>query len=106
RENRDWLDDYALFTVLHQQSGKGWLDWPRGAREREQGTLAALRVEHGTDLLREAWLQWQLDRQWRKARRDASAAGIELMGGLPFVGGVGSGGGGAHRGLFRLDGRR
>ena len=105
RENRDWLDDYTLFTVLHRQTSKGWLDWPRGAREREPGTLAALRREHANELLREAWLQWQLDRQWRKARRDASAAGVELMGDLPFVVGLDSADVWANRALFRLDER-
>jgi glycogen operon protein len=105
RDNRDWLDDYALFMVLHRQTNKSWLDWPRGAREREPGTLAALRREHGNDLLREAWLQWQLDRQWRKARRDASAAGVELMGDLPFVVGLDSADVWANRALFRLDER-
>jgi 4-alpha-glucanotransferase len=105
RENRDWLDDYTLYAVLHRQTNKGWLDWPRGAREREPGTLAGLRREHANDLLREAWLQWQLDRQWRKARRDASAAGVELMGDLPFVVGLDSADVWANRALFRLDER-
>jgi glycogen operon protein len=105
RANRDWLDDYALFWVLHQKVGKSWLEWPRGAREREPGTMAALRREHANDLLREAWLQWQLDRQWRQARRDASAAGVELMGDLPFVVGIDSADVWANRGLFRLDER-
>ena len=105
RENRDWLEEYTLFTVLHRQTNKGWLDWPRGAREREPGTLAALRREHANELLRESWLQWQLDRQWRKARRDASAAGVELMGDLPFVVGLDSADVWANRALFRLDER-
>ena len=69
-----------------------------GAREREPGALAALRREHADELLREAWLQWQLDRQWRKARREASAAGVELMGDLPFVVGLDSADVWANRG--------
>jgi 4-alpha-glucanotransferase len=105
RANRDWLDDYALFWVLHQQAGKGWMEWPRGAREREPGTLGALRREHANELLREAWLQWQLDLQWRKARREASAAGVELMGDLPFVVGIDSADVWANRELFHLDER-
>ena len=38
RANRDWLDDYALFAVLHAKFGAGWLDWPIGARDRDPGT--------------------------------------------------------------------
>ena len=46
--------------------------------------------EHGDALLRKAWLQWQLDLQWRRARREASELGVELMGDLPFVVGIDS----------------
>ncbi len=105
RANRDWLDEYTLFSVWHQEFKKSWTDWPHGPREREPGALAALRRDRGPDLLREAWLQWQLDLQWHQARRQASAAGVDLMGDLPFVVGLDSADVWAHRELFRLDRR-
>ena len=49
------------------------------------------------------WVQWQLARQWRRARLDASAAGVELMGDLPFTVGVDSSDVWANRSLFRID---
>jgi 4-alpha-glucanotransferase len=103
RDSRAWLDDYALYTVLHETYGKSWLDWPAGARDRNPGTIAALRHERGDALLEVKWLQWQLERQWRRARLDASATGVELMGDLPFVVGVDSADVWANRTLFRLD---
>jgi isoamylase len=105
RDNRDWVDDHALFSVLHQESGKGWMDWAPGARDRAPEALDSLRRERVVDLLREGWLQWQLDLQWRKARREASAAGVDLMGDLPFVVGLDSADVWANRPLFRLDRR-
>ncbi|HEY0712374.1 MAG TPA: 4-alpha-glucanotransferase, partial [Polyangia bacterium] len=36
-------------------------------------------------LLEKAWLQWQLDLQWRKARDAAGDQGIALLGDLPFT---------------------
>jgi glycogen operon protein len=104
RDARAWLDDYALFTVLHDLHGdRSWLEWPAGARGRDPATIAILRRDHGDDVLRVKWLQWQLERQWRRARRDASAEGIELMGDLPFVVGVDSADVWSNRALFRLD---
>jgi glycogen operon protein len=98
-----WLDDHALFHVWHDQLRTSWTAWPSGPRERDPGTIARLRDEHGRELLRVKWTQWQLDRQWRAARRAAARAGVELMGDLPFVVGIDSSDVWAHRELFRTD---
>jgi isoamylase len=105
RANRDWLDDYALFAVLHARFGAGWLDWPLPERDRDPGAMAAVRRTLADALLREQWLQWQLDLQWRQARREASAAGVDLMGDMPFVVGLDSADVWANRALFHLDQR-
>jgi 4-alpha-glucanotransferase len=49
------------------------------------------------------WTQWQLDEQWRRARRDVAAAGVNLMGDLPFVVATDSADVWGKRSLFRLD---
>ncbi|MDP9148755.1 MAG: 4-alpha-glucanotransferase [Myxococcota bacterium] len=103
RENSSWLDEYALFLVLHEKFGKSWLDWPAGARDRDPAAINAARIEHRDELLRANWAQWQLDRQWRKARRDANASGVELMGDLPFMVGVDSADVWSNRSLFHVD---
>ncbi|HEX4352672.1 MAG TPA: 4-alpha-glucanotransferase, partial [Polyangiales bacterium] len=103
KEQRAWLDDYALFSVLHEVHGSAWSEWPYDARDRDPGTLARVRDEHREQLLQVKWLQWQLDGQWRRARREASASGVELMGDLPFTVAVDSADVWAHRELFRLD---
>ncbi|HXJ24028.1 MAG TPA: 4-alpha-glucanotransferase [Polyangia bacterium] len=105
RDNREWLDDYTLFAVWHHQTNRAWTDWPYGPRERTPEALARLRREQSAELLRESWLQWQLNRQWRRARRQASAEGVELMGDLPFVVGLDSADVWANRLLFRIDRR-
>ncbi|HEX3696131.1 MAG TPA: glycogen debranching protein GlgX [Polyangia bacterium] len=85
REQRSWLDDFALFATVHDQQKKSWTDWPSGLRSRTPDAMAELRRKNERLLLQVAWVQWQLDRQWRQARRDASSAGVELMGDLPFT---------------------
>jgi glycogen operon protein len=104
-EHRSWLDDYALFVVLHERFNREWLAWPQRLRNREPAALAAARAEHRDGILRAQWLQWQLDVQWRRARREASGAGLALMGDLPFVPGLDSADVWARRDLFRVDQR-
>jgi 4-alpha-glucanotransferase len=103
KSSRSWLDDYALFIVLHEKFGKSWLEWPRDVRDREPAAIARARDEHADALLRAKWLQWQLDLQWRQARREASGLGVELMGDLPFMVGVDSADVWSNRQLFRTD---
>jgi 4-alpha-glucanotransferase len=103
RACRNWLDEYALFSVLHERFGKSWLEWPAGARDREPDLIAQVRREHAEALLERAWLQWQLDLQWERAREEASAAGVQLMGDLPFMVAIDSADVWANRRLFRTD---
>jgi isoamylase len=85
KENRAWLDDHALYTVIHGKLGRSWLEWPAGLRKRTPDAVSALRREQDDDLLEQAWLQWQLDLQWHQARAEASRQGVSLMGDLPFT---------------------
>jgi 4-alpha-glucanotransferase len=87
REHASWLDDYVLFVTLHDDRyrGKPWTEWDAPLREKQPGALAAARAERSERLLYHVWLQWQLDQQWHAARRACNAAGVELMGDLPFM---------------------
>jgi 4-alpha-glucanotransferase len=84
-EQAAWLEDDALFSVLHEKYRKSWLDWPAHLRARTPDALAAAREEHREAILARCWMQWQLDRQWHDARAQARDQGVELMGDLPFV---------------------
>jgi isoamylase len=103
KEHRAWLDHYALFSTLHDEQHKSWLDWPLGLRERTPDAIAEVRRRHEEPLLRKAWEQWQLDRQWRVARHKASEVGVELMGDLPFTVAMDSADVWANRSIFRTD---
>jgi isoamylase len=103
RENRTWLDDYALFSTVHAQTQKSWLDWPSGLRDRAPDAIADLRRKTDEIQLEHAWVQWQLDEQWTEARRVAGEAGVELMGDLPFTVSMDSADVWANRSIFRTD---
>ena len=103
RKERAWLDDYALFATLHDHLRSSWVDWPLGLRERTPDAIAEVRRRHTEAILEAGWMQWQLDRQWREARRAASQVGVDLMGDLPFTVSVDSADVWANRALFRCD---
>jgi isoamylase len=103
KQQRSWLDDYALFATLQERFQKAWSDWPLGLRERTPDAIAQARKDHEDTLLEKAWTQWQLDIQWRKARREASDAGVDLMGDLPFTVSMNSADVWANRAIFRTD---
>src|SRR5262249_41063980 len=84
-EHRSWLDDHALFSVIHERQNKSWLEWPERLRHREPEGIAQIRRDLGDAMLERAWLQWQLDLQWRRARSEAGRLGVSLMGDLPFT---------------------
>lgn len=84
-ENRAWIEDYALFSVLHTRYGTHWRHWPDGLANRRPAALEQALKEHAEEILYVTWQQWQLDVQWRKARQEAGALGVDLMGDLPFV---------------------
>ncbi len=102
----DWLDDYALFAVLHDEQGSvSWLEWAPPLRYREPAALEAARVRHAVRVDEKRYIQWQADRQWQAARRAAAAAGVELMGDLPFLVAGDSADIWARAHEFRLDAR-
>jgi len=85
QENHAWLEDFALFSVLHAKHRRHWKEWPKALAAREPAALAAAEKELANEVLFHCWQQWQLDEQWRAARAEAAALGVDLMGDLPFV---------------------
>jgi 4-alpha-glucanotransferase len=86
RDERDWLDGLALYTVLRESHGGwGWRLWPEDERDRTARAIDAVRAKHARRLLEVAYVQWTLLEQWDHARREMRAMGVELMGDLPFV---------------------
>jgi 4-alpha-glucanotransferase len=68
-----------------ERQGQPWQEWEPPLRDRDPAALAVTRARLSERLLYHTWLQWQLDLQWHAARRAANAAGVELMGDLPFM---------------------
>jgi 4-alpha-glucanotransferase len=106
-EHAGWLDDYALFVALHDDcfGGQVWTEWPRALRDRDPAALAEARAALSERILYPSWVQWQVDLQWRLARRMTNACGVELMGDLPFMVATDSADVWSRPAEFRLDAR-
>src|SRR5215471_16993716 len=103
-EEAAWLDEHTLYAALHDEYGSlGWLSWPEALRNREPAVLAAARDRLAEPIARNRYIQWIAHVQWHAAREEALAAGVELMGDLPFLVSVDSADIWSRRDEFRLD---
>jgi len=103
-EHRHWLDPYALFTALRDgHEHRGWEDWPAEARDGMTGATIALAGQNSASMERCAYWQWIAAEQWQSALGELRAAGVKLMGDLPYIVGRDSADVWAHRHLFALD---
>jgi 4-alpha-glucanotransferase len=103
-EQREWLDDYALFKAFKARFGDSWWkSWPMGVRDRDPRVLGDHAEELRLEIFAHKYLQWIAHDQWREARRAVNALGVELMGDLPFIVGIDSADVWGHRGEFVLD---
>lgn len=103
-EQRDWLDDYALFLALKAHfGGAAWTDWPRPYTMREPDALASARATLADEIALHRYTQFLFFRQWSELRAQAHARGIRLMGDLAIFIAHDSADVWAHQDLFHLD---
>ena len=99
-----WLEEYVLFRALVDLHGQQpWSTWEAGARDAEPAALRVLRPALGRACRYHAWVQWLLAEQWSSAHRAAAAAGVRLLGDLPFMVSRDSADVWARQREFRLD---
>ncbi len=102
-EQRFWLDDWAVFWVLHRHYRQSWLDWPEPLRDRDPSALGAARDRWAEEIAFEGYVQFLFHRQWQALRRRASALGVRVCGDMPIYVSLDSADVWAHRELFELD---
>ncbi len=103
-ENRDWLEEYALFMALKAEfGGKPWLDWPEPIRSRDPQALAEKRAALSGHLAYHFFVQYQFTRQWEALRSYAHSQGIRIIGDVPIYVPLDSADVWANPDLFQLD---
>ncbi len=98
---RWWIDDYALFRVLHARfRQQPWREWPEPFRRRAPNALEVVRREEAREILYRQYLQWVAHEQWQRAH---SASGLLVFGDFPFTVSGDSADVWTHQDVFDLD---
>ncbi len=105
-EERDWLEDYALFMALKDaHGGVAWTDWEPGAALREAGALDGWRERLAGDVEHYRREQALFFGQLRALKEACRARGVRLMGDVPIYVAHDSADVWASRSLWKLDGQ-
>lgn len=105
-ENRDWLDDFALFMALKDtHDGLPWTAWESELTARQPDAIARAAREMASVLNKYRFHQFIFSRQWRSIRQRARAIGVKLIGDLPIYVAHDSVDTWVHPELFQLDAR-
>ena len=104
RDQSDWLDDYALYSVIKSLHGNSpWWQWPQPLRDREPAALRSLREERNESLEVRRFEQYVFFSQWRALLEAAHARDILLLGDMPILVAHDSVDVWAHPEYFKLD---
>jgi 4-alpha-glucanotransferase len=83
--HRHWLEDYALFRALKvRHNDTYYLEWPTELVRRFPAVLAHARRELASEIDQVRFAQFLLFRQAERLKEYAHAAGLRLIGDLPF----------------------
>lgn len=107
RENREWLEDYALFMALKEvNDGKSWLEWPDEFRLYSKEKAQKWKEDYAEDVNENMVLQYLFTKQWQNLRDYANENGIEIIGDLPIYVAMDSADAWSQPELFMLDENR
>lgn len=103
-ENKEWLDDYALFMALKDEhGGRPWVEWEKGVALRDPQALVDAQTRHIDHVEDYKFRQWLFFRQWLDVKKYANSKGIQLIGDVPIFIAHDSADVWANRDLFYLD---
>lgn len=84
KENAAWLDDYALFMAITQETNKCWPDWDEPLKRRDKKALAKKKEELIEDYNFYVFEQYEFFSEWNSIKEKINARGVEIIGDLPF----------------------
>lgn len=103
-QNREWLDDFALFVSLKRHlGGSPWYQWPGALRDRNERSMEKAREDLAGEIERTRFLQFLFEKQWKRLKEFCGEKGITIIGDLPVYVSHDSADVWAHRNLFDLD---
>jgi len=102
--NSNWLDDYALFSVIKEKNGqKPWQEWDASLKNRDDKALSEIEDEYVSDIKFYKMLQYLFYSQWQDLREHCRALGVSIIGDLPIYAASDSADTWAHPEYFSFD---
>jgi len=84
-ENKDWLDEYALFMALKAKNGgRAWYEWDSDLAMHRPKAVSAAKKELKNDIGFYKFVQFEFARQWTELKRYVNDCGIEIVGDIPI----------------------
>ena len=84
-EQKDWLEDYALFMALKDaHGGASWFTWPEDIRLRRSAALDRVRTKLAGEIAFWKAVQYLFFGQWNAWKKYVNNLGITIIGDLPI----------------------
>lgn len=104
RENRWWLEDFALFDVLRDAHGReNWAQWPRDLARRDPESMDKVREEFELEIAVSRVLQFAFFEQWHTLRSYCAKHNVRVVGDIAIFVNYDSADVWTHPDLFQLD---
>lgn len=85
QENREWLDDYALYMAIKDKmDGKSWIEWEPCLRDRDKKALPKEAELLKEDCCFYKFQQYYFQKQWLSLKDYANRNGIRIIGDIPI----------------------
>ncbi|GAC1429374.1 MAG: 4-alpha-glucanotransferase [Thermoanaerobaculia bacterium] len=103
-EQREWLDDFALYMSLKEgRGGAPWWLWEEPLARRDAAAIRKAQRASRDEMQFHRFVQFLFFRQWATVRDAARARGIRIMGDVPIYVAHDSVDVWANRELFQID---
>lgn len=104
KQNKYWLDDYAMFKVLKERNGvPDWEKWNENIKFRNENELEKIYKDNENQIEFYKWIQWQLCEQLSFIKKYANENSVLLIGDIPFLVSKDSVDVWSHQDYFRLN---
>lgn len=103
-ENAYWIIDYALYMAVKASfDNTCWIEWDEDIRLRKPEAVQAYSEKYADEMGFYYFQQYMFSTQWKKLKKYANDAGVEIVGDIPIYVAFDSADTWANPELFQLD---
>lgn len=104
RENRDWLDNYALYMAVKTHfDNTCWVEWDEDIKLRKPEAVKKYQKEFADEIGFYQFQQYLFAKQWKALKAYANKNGIKIIGDIPIYVAFDSSDAWANPELFQFD---